>query len=145
MPYQTVAALQAATEEELQNARYLYVDFSGLGIDVSILAQYRTEAGRVLTERYPDLTMVSFDRDNLRYQLRRDDVAEEMQRRQAVQEEKQQLQEEQAQQEQDAQAAASAAEVQAALERAIAGMDCYTTTVTLSVIPTRLLSWPVTT
>ena len=132
MPYQTVAALQAATEEELQNARYLYVDFSGLGIDVSILAQYRTEAGRVLTERYPDLTMVSFDRDNLRYQLRRDDVAEEMQRRQAVQEEKQQLQEEQAQQEQDAQAAASAAEVQAALERAIAGMDCYTTTVTLS-------------
>ena len=106
MPYQTEAALQAATEEELEAARYLYVDFSASGIDVSILSQYRTEAGRDLAERYPDLTMSSFDRDNLRYRLRRDDIAEELQRRQeehAEQEQEEQEQEEQEEQEQQEQ------------------------------------------
>lgn len=132
MPYQTEAELQAASEKELESARYLYVDFSESGIDVSILSRYRTEAGRALTERYPQLSSASLDRDNLRYQFRRNDIAEELQRRQDAQEEQQREQEEQAQQEQQEQDAAAAAKILPILQQTLQDMDCETATITLT-------------
>ena len=127
-PYQTEAALQAATEDQLQDARYAYIDFSGSGIDASLLSQYRGQVSQAITEQYPDFMVLSFDRTNMRYELRRADVTEEIQRRQEAQKEEQE--EQQAQE--DAENAAAAAQIQAILEQAIADMDCESTTITLT-------------
>ena len=71
---------------------------------------------------------MSFDRTNMRYELRRADVTEEIQRRQDAEREEQ----EQQQAQQDAEDAAAAVEIQALLEKAIAEMNCESQTITLT-------------
>ena len=127
-PYQTAAALQEATEEQLQDARYAYIDFSGSGIDAVLLSQYRGQVSQAITEQYPDFMVMSFDRANMCYQIRRADVTEEIQRRQAAQKEEQ----EQRQAQEDAENAVAAAQIQAILEQAIVDMNCESTTMTLT-------------
>ena len=127
-PYQTQAELQAATEDELFAARTAYIDLSGSGIDASLLSQYRGQVSQAITERYPDYMIMSFDRTNMRYELRRADVTEEIQRRQDAEREEQ----EQQQAQQDAEDATAAVEIQALLEKAIAEMNCESQTITLT-------------
>ena len=71
---------------------------------------------------------MSFDRANMCYQIRRADVTEEIQRRQAAQKEEQ----EQQQAQEDAENAVAAAQIQAILEQAIVDMNCESTTMTLT-------------
>ena len=129
-PYQTESELQAATVEELRGAYYGYIDFSGSGIDPSLLSLYygRGYVTEAIRERYPDYLLTGFDSANLRYEIRRFDTSEEVTRRQEAQREEQE--EQQAQQ--DAENAAAAAQIQAVLEQAVADMDCESTTITLT-------------
>ena len=75
-------------------------------------------------------------RDGLRYHIFRDDVAEELQRREEAERQEQQ---EQQQAQQEAQDAAAAAEIRALLEQTIAAMNCETTTVTLTGYANRVI------
>ena len=127
-PYQTEAALQAATEDQLQDARYAYIDFSGSGIDASDLSQYRGQVSQVIVDQYPDYMVMSFDSTNMCYQIRRADVMEEIRRRQGLQQEEQ----EQQQHQQDTENAAAAAQIQPLLQQAIVNGACETYEVNLT-------------
>lgn len=124
VPTWTQEELQALSDQQLSDALYFTIDLSGAGFDSNTLSKYRQEVADAVIAQHPEFAYGSFSSQEMSFQFRRDDVAKEQQRRQdAAQAEKEQ------QQNQDE---ATAQEIVPILEKAIAEMDCYTTTVTLS-------------
>ena len=120
----TQAELQALSDQELSDALYFTIDLSGSGYDSNTLSKYRYDVVDAVIAQHPEFAYGSFRSQTMSFEFRRDDVAAEIERRRdAAQTEQEQ------QQNQDK---ATALEIVPILEQAIAGMDCYTTTVTLT-------------
>ena len=124
VPTWTQAELQALTDQQLSDALYFTLDLSKAGFDSNTLSKYSREVTQAIMAQHPELAYGSFDSREMSFKFRRNDIAEEQKRRQ----EAAQAEEEQ-QQNQDQ---AAALEIVPILEKAIAEMDCYTTTVTLT-------------
>ena len=124
VPTWTQAELQALTDQQLSDALYFTLDLSKAGFDSNTLSKYSREVTQAIMDQHPELAYGSFDSREMSFKFRRNDIAEEQKRRQ----EAAQAEEEQ-QQNQDQ---AAALEIVPILEKAIAEMDCYTTTVTLT-------------
>ena len=124
VPTWTQAELQALSDQELGDALYFTIDLSGSGFDSNTLSKYSREVADAIIDQHPEFAYGTFDSREMSLKFRRDDVAAEQKRRQeAAQADKEQ------QQNQDQ---ATALEIVPILEKAIAEMDCYTTTVTLT-------------
>ena len=126
LPYRTQEQLQSASDDELMNARNSYVTLDDSYSSLTLQEAYQTMAD-ALRAQYPDLS-VYYDREHHGYRIYRNDLVEEIQRRQDAQREEQ----EQQQAQQDAEDAAAAVEIQALLEKAIAEMNCESQTITLT-------------
>ena len=124
VPTWTQAELQALSDQQLGDALYFTIDMSGSGFDSNTLSKYSREVVDAVIAQHPEFAYGSFNSGKMCFEFRRDDVAAEQTRRQAVKEE-----EKEQQQNQDE---ATALEIVPILEQAIAGMDCYTTTMTLT-------------
>ena len=124
VPTWTQAELQALTDQQLSDALYFTIDLSDAGFDSNTLSKYSREVADAIIDQHPEFAYGTFDSREMSLKFRRDDVAAEQKRRQeAAQADKEQ------QQNQDQ---ATALEIVPILEKAIAEMDCYTTTVTLT-------------
>ena len=124
VPTWTQAELQALTDQRLSDALYFTIDLSDAGFDSNTLSKYSREVADAIIDQHPEFAYGTFDSREMSLKFRRDDVAAEQKRRQeAAQADKEQ------QQNQDQ---ATALEIVPILEKAIAEMDCYTTTVTLT-------------
>lgn len=124
VPTWTQAELQALTDQQLSDALYFTIDLSDAGFDSNTLSKYSREVADAIIDQHPEFAYGTFDSREMSLKFRRDDVAAEQKRRQeAAQADKEQ------QQNQDQ---ATALEIVPLLEKAIAEMDCYTTTVTLT-------------
>ena len=124
VPTWTQAELQALTDQQLSDALYFTIDLSDAGFDSNTLSKYSREVTDAIIDQHPEFAYGTFDSREMSLKFRRDDVAAEQKRRQeAAQADKEQ------QQNQDQ---ATALEIVPILEKAIAEMDCYTTTVTLT-------------
>ena len=126
LPYRTQEQLQSASDDELMNARNSYVTLDDSYSSLTLQEAYQTMAD-ALRAQYPDLS-VYYDREHHGYRIYRNDLVEEIQRRQDAEREEQ----EQQQAQQDAEDAAAAVEIQALLEKAIAEMNCESQTITLT-------------
>ena len=126
LPYRTQEQLQSASDDELMNARNSYVTLDDSYSSLTLQEAYQAMAD-ALRAQYPDLS-VYYDREHHGYRIYRNDLVEEIQRRQDAQREEQ----EQQQAQQDAEDAAAAVEIQALLEKAIAEMNCESQTITLT-------------
>ena len=126
LPYRTQEQLQSASDDELMNARNSYVTLDDSYSSLTLQEAYQAMAD-ALRAKYPDLS-VYYDREHHGYRIYRNDLVEEIQRRQDAQREEQ----EQQQAQQDAEDAAAAVEIQALLEKAIAEMNCESQTITLT-------------
>ena len=124
VPTWTQAELQALTDQQLSDALYFTIDLSDAGFDSNTLSKYSREVADAIIDQHPEFAYGTFDSREMSLKFRRDDVAAEQKRRQeAAQADKEQ------QQNQDQ---ATALEIVPILEKAIAEMNCYTTTVTLT-------------
>ena len=124
VPTWTQEELQALTDEQLNDALYFTIDLSGSGYDSNTLSKYRQEVIDSVVAQHPEFAYGSFNSGEMSFKFRRDDVAKEQQRRKdeaKAEQEQQQNQDE-----------VTAQEIVPILEKAIAEMDCYTTTVTLT-------------
>ena len=124
VPTWTQAELQALTDQQLSDALYFTLDLSKAGFDSNTLSKYSREVTQAIMAQHPELAYGSFDSREMSFKFRRNDIAEEQKRRQEAAQA-----EEEHQQNQDQ---AAALEIVPILEKAIAEMDCYTTTVTLT-------------
>lgn len=124
VPTWTQAELQALTDQQLSDALYFTVDLSKAGFDSNTLSKYSQNVVAAIIDQHPEFAYGSFNAQEMSFKFRRDDVAEEQKRRQeAAQAEKE---------EQQAQDQSAALEIVPILEKAIAEMNCYTKTVTLT-------------
>lgn len=124
IPFRTQAELQALSNEELSDALYFTIDMSGSGFDSNTLSKYRRDVTDAIIAQHPEFTYGSFSSRDMSFEFRRNDVAQEQQRRQeAAQAEREQ---------QQSQDETTGQEIVPILEQAIAQMDCYTTTLTLT-------------
>ena len=126
LPYQTREELQGATYDELMDARNTYVTLDDSYSTLILREAYQAMAD-ALRAQYPELS-VYYDREHHGYRIYRNDLVEEIQRRQGAEREEQ----EQQQAQENVENAAMAAEIVPILERAIAEMDCETKTITLT-------------
>ena len=124
IPTWTQEELQALSDQELSDALYFVIDLSKAGFDPNTLSKYSREVTNAIIAQHPEFAYGTFDSREMSFTFRRNDVAEEQKRRQ----EAAQAEEEQ-QQNQDQ---AAALEIVPILEKAIAEMNCYTKTVTLT-------------
>ena len=125
VPTWTQAQLQALSDQQLGDVLYFTIDMSGSGFDSNTLSKYSREVIDAVIAQHPEFSYGSFNSRKMCFEFRRADVAAELQRRQEAAKEEQEQQ--QAQDE-----ATAAAEIIPLLQQAIAGMDCYTTTITLT-------------
>ena len=124
VPTWTQAELQALSDQELGDALYFTIDLSGSGYDSNTLSKYSRDVVDAVIAQHPEFAYGSFQSQKMCFEFRRDDVAAETQRRQAIKKEEKE--------QQQAKDEADALEIVPILEQAIAEMDCYTTTVTLT-------------
>ena len=124
VPSWTQAELQALSDQELGDALYFIIDLSGSGYDSNTLSKYSHEVTDAIIAQHPEFAYGSFRSQTMSFEFRRDDVAAEVKRRQAIKEEEKEQQ--QVQDEADALA------IVPILEQAIAGMDFRTETLTLT-------------
>lgn len=124
VPTWTQAELQALTDQQLSDALYFTLDLSKAGFDSNTLSKYSREVTQAIMAQHPELAYGSFDSREMSFKFRRNDIAEEQKRRQAIKKEEKE--------QQQAKDEADALEIVPILEQAIAEMDCYTTTVTLT-------------
>ena len=125
VPTWTQAELQAFTDEQLSDRLYFTIDLSKTGFDSNTLSKYRQEVMDAIIAQHPEFAYGSFSAQKMQFEFRRADVAAEQQRRRdeaKAEQEQQQTQDE----------ATARAEIVPILEKAIADMDCYTKTVTLT-------------
>ncbi|HIU44122.1 MAG TPA: S-layer homology domain-containing protein [Candidatus Ventrousia excrementavium] len=124
LPFQTEAALQAATDDELNDAYRVTIELPANQLTREQLYLFYEQARTELPSRYPGIRVGSLDTSAPSLGLYRDDVREEQDRRRTL------LQDEQDRQ--DAEDAADAVEIQARIEQTIQSMDCETFQLTLS-------------
>ena len=125
VPVWTQAELQALTNEQLSDGLYFTIDLSASGFDSNTLSKYQREVEAAIIAQHPEFAYGSFSSQEMQFEFRRADVAAEQQRRQEeakAEQEQQQSQDE----------ATARAEIVPLLEKAIADMDCYTKTITLT-------------
>ena len=124
VPTWTQAELQALSDQELGDALYFTIDMSSSGYDSNTLSKYSRDVVDAVIAQHPEFAYGSFRSQKMCFEFRRDDVAAETKRRQAIKaEEKEQ---------QQAKDEADALEIVPILEQAIAGMDFRTETLTLT-------------
>ena len=119
--------LQALTGQQLSDALYFTVDLSGAGFDSNTLSKHRLDVVDAIIDRHPEFVYGTFDSREMAFEFRRNDIEEELKRRQAIKEEEKEQQ--QAQDEIDAQ------EIVEILKETITGLDFHTTTITLNDYP----------
>lgn len=124
VPTWTQAELQALSDQELGDALYFTIDLSGSGYDSNTLSKYSRDVVDAVIAQHPEFAYGSFQSQKMCFEFRRDDVAAETQRRQAIKKEEKE--------QQQAKDEADALEIVPILEKAIAEMDCYTKTVTFT-------------
>ena len=124
VPSWTQAELQALSDQELGDALYFTIDLSGSGYDSNTLSKYSHEVTDAIIAQHPEFAYGSFRSQTMSFEFRRDDVAAEVKRRQAIKEEEKE--------QQQVQDEADALEIVPILEQAIAGMDFRTETLTLT-------------
>lgn len=124
VPAWTQAELQALSQDQLSDGLYFTIDLSASGFDSNTLSKYEREVEAAVIAQHPEFAYGSFSSQKMQFEFRRADVAAELQRRQ----EEAQAEKEQ----QQAQDAITAQEIVPILEKAIADMDCYTKTLTLT-------------
>ena len=124
VPTWTQAELQALSDQELGDALYFTIDLSGSGYDSNTLSKYSRDVVDAVIAQHPEFAYGSFQSQKMCFEFRRDDVAAETQRRQAIKKEEKE--------QQQAKDEADALEIVPILEQAIAGMDFRTETLTLT-------------
>ena len=124
VPTWTQEELQALSDEQLGDALYFTLDLSGIGFDSNTLSKYRQEVMDAIIAQHPEFAYGSFSSQEMQFKFRRADVAAEQQRRQEAAKAEQE--------QQKTQDEAAALEIVPILEKAIAEMNCYTKTETLT-------------